>query len=309
MTLSAAGGLAITKTGTVNDGGDGIADVGDTIDYVFTVTNTGNVTLTNIAVTDPLVTVSGGPIASLAVGASDNSTFTASYTLTQADIDAGSVTNSATATGTDTDGNPVSGVSDDPSEPANVDPDGDGNPSDPTVTSIGSAGSLSVTKTGTVIHGGDGIANVGDTISYAFTVTNTGNVTLTNITLSDPDAVISGGPIASLAVGASDNSTFTASHTLTQADIDSGSYTNSATAIGNDPGGNPVSGVSDDPGDPTNIDPDGDGNPSDPTTVNIGSVGSLAVTKIGTLNDGGDGVADVGDTISYTHSLFPMSAM
>ena len=45
----------------------------------FTVTNTGNVTLTNVTVTDPGVTMLGGPIASLAPGAVDNATFTASY--------------------------------------------------------------------------------------------------------------------------------------------------------------------------------------------------------------------------------------
>ena len=32
---------------------------------------------------------------------------------------------------------------------------------------------------------GDGFAQVGETISYAFTVTNTGDVTLTNVTLAD----------------------------------------------------------------------------------------------------------------------------
>ena len=66
----------------------------------FTVTNTGNVTLTNVTVTDPLITVTGTPIASLAPGASDAATFTGTYTLTQADIDAGTLTNTATATGT-----------------------------------------------------------------------------------------------------------------------------------------------------------------------------------------------------------------
>ena len=197
--------MLLTKTGTLNDGGDGTADVGDTITYAFTVTNTGNVTLSNITLSDPDATVSGGPIASLAVGASDSTTFTASYTLVQADIDAGSFTNSATASGTDAGGNPVVSVSDDPTDANNIDPDGDGNPSDPTVTDLGASASLAVTKSGTLNDGGDGVANVGDTISYAFTVTNTGNVTLSNISLSDPDATVSGGPIASLAVGASDS--------------------------------------------------------------------------------------------------------
>ena len=42
-----------------------VADAGETISYSFTVTNTGNLTITGITVTDPLVTMLGGPIASL----------------------------------------------------------------------------------------------------------------------------------------------------------------------------------------------------------------------------------------------------
>ena len=75
--------------------------MGETISYSFTVTNDGNVTLTNVTLADTVggVTISGGPIASLAVGASDSTTFTGSYVLTQVDVDAGSFFNTATATG------------------------------------------------------------------------------------------------------------------------------------------------------------------------------------------------------------------
>src|SRR5690606_16188857 len=69
--------------------GNGIADPGEVIEYTFTVDNTGNVTLTDITITDPNLNVSGGPIASLAPGDTDSSTLTATYTLTQADIDSG----------------------------------------------------------------------------------------------------------------------------------------------------------------------------------------------------------------------------
>ena len=70
--------------------------VGDVIDYTITVENTGNVTLTDIVVTDPTATITGGsPIAGLAPGAT--ATVTASYTVTQADLDAGEVENTATA--------------------------------------------------------------------------------------------------------------------------------------------------------------------------------------------------------------------
>jgi len=51
--------------------------VGETITYHFTVTNTGNVTLHGVTVTDPKVTVTGGPT-TLDVGEADNTTFSGS---------------------------------------------------------------------------------------------------------------------------------------------------------------------------------------------------------------------------------------
>ncbi len=89
--------LSIVKTGVFVDGNNnGFAEVGETINYSFTVKNEGNVTLTNVTVTDPKVTVVGGPI-TLSVGQTDATTFTASYVLTQDDVDTGKVDNTATA--------------------------------------------------------------------------------------------------------------------------------------------------------------------------------------------------------------------
>ena len=103
MALAQAAALTLAKTGTLTDDvlPAGVS-AGDTISYVFTVTNTGNVTVTGVTVTgvtvtDPLLTVVGGPLGSLAVGASDSTTFTGSYAITQTDIDGGSVTNVALA--------------------------------------------------------------------------------------------------------------------------------------------------------------------------------------------------------------------
>jgi len=62
------------------------------------VTNTGNVTLDPVAVDDPKVGTVSCPATSLAPGAS--TTCTATYTLTQADVDSGHFANTATATGT-----------------------------------------------------------------------------------------------------------------------------------------------------------------------------------------------------------------
>ena len=73
---------------------------GTSITYSYAVTNTGNVTLTSVDVTDPMPGLSAVncPNSSLAPGASE--TCTATYTTTQADLDRGSVTNIGTASGT-----------------------------------------------------------------------------------------------------------------------------------------------------------------------------------------------------------------
>ncbi|WJS94590.1 Ig-like domain-containing protein [Flavobacterium johnsoniae] len=86
---------------TLNDeNGNGNVEAGETLTYTFTVTNTGNVALSNLTIADllPGIVINGGPI-SLGVGQSDSITFTGTYTLTQADINAGSVTNQASVSG------------------------------------------------------------------------------------------------------------------------------------------------------------------------------------------------------------------
>ncbi len=72
--------------------------VGDILTYDLAVTNTGNVTLTNLVITDTSAAVSGSTITSLARGASV--TLTASDTVTQSDLDAGKIVNTASLTGT-----------------------------------------------------------------------------------------------------------------------------------------------------------------------------------------------------------------
>ena len=210
-TVTADQNPAIVVTKTANEAD--FSDVGDVLTYTFTVENTGNVTLTNIMVSDPQAAVSGGPIASLAPGAVDNTTFTASYTVTQADVDAGSFANTALVTATPPIGSDVSDT-------------------DTETVLVANMPAIEITKTANETD----FTSVGDVLTYTFTVENTGNVELTNVMVSDPQATVSGGPI-SLAPGAVDSTTFTASHTVTQADMDSGSYVNTASVSGEDSGG------------------------------------------------------------------------
>ena len=80
-------GVSIVKTVTSVGGvaGDPAATyAGEVIDYSVVVTNTGNETLTNVVVTDQTLGTTLGTLATLAVGASV--TYTASRTVTQAEI-------------------------------------------------------------------------------------------------------------------------------------------------------------------------------------------------------------------------------
>jgi hypothetical protein len=79
--------------------------IGQTVDYQFLVSNTGNVPLTLSTLTDPRCdtgTIAGGPGGPLAAGAS--TTYTCTHLLTAADLSAGSLSNTVTLTGTPPEG-------------------------------------------------------------------------------------------------------------------------------------------------------------------------------------------------------------
>ncbi|MCY7417124.1 MAG: DUF11 domain-containing protein, partial [Chloroflexi bacterium] len=232
---------------------------GSTIAYSFLVTNTGNVTLTGIVVNDPLLAVAPTcPVTTLAPGAS--TTCTGTHTITQAEVNAGVVNNSATATGNAPGGGTTT------SPPSTI--------STPLVT----AASLTVVKTAGAPSGN----TVGSTIAYTFLVTNTGNVTLTSVSVNDALlAVAPTCPVTTLAPGAS--TTCTGTHTIPQANLDAGVVNNSATTTGTVPGGGTTT------------------SPPSTTTTPVTARPAIAVSKTATLTtDGGTpGVGNSGDVITY----------
>ncbi|WP_299443437.1 PKD-like domain-containing protein [uncultured Aquimarina sp.] len=294
--------LTLLKTAVFNDeNADGFPQEGETINYIFDVRNTGNVTISSITITDPLVSITGGPI-DLDPNESDTSTFTATYTITLSDLNTGSITNSATVTGQDPDGTPITDISDDPNNPDNNDIDGDGDPDDTTVTPLLSNPRVSITKTGIFEdENGDGLAQVGETISYAFDISNIGNVTITNINVTDALVTVTGAAI-NLNPGQNDTTTFTASYSINQNDIDAGLVQNTAITNGQDPNGNPVSDTSDDPNNPTDNDTNGDGEPDDVTNTVLPFQGNLSLIKTALVAP--DGSYDsVGEQIIYELSI------
>ncbi|MDI1321710.1 MAG: PKD domain-containing protein, partial [Algoriphagus sp.] len=203
--------ITLEKTGTYEDLAPlGVYNAGDKVNYTFTVTNNGTVAITNISVTDPLVDVSGGLLASLASEGVDNTTFTAVYTLSQADINAGTFTNTATVSGTAL-GTTITDTDDD-------------------TQNLIQTPALTLDKQ---ITSGDPYDAVGDVIAYDYVITNSGNVTLSGpFTVTDNKIAGIAAVNGPLAPGAS--VTATASYTVTQADLDNGSVTNTATASGNE---------------------------------------------------------------------------
>ncbi len=209
-----------------------VAAVGAVVTYSFVVTNSGNVTLTNVGVTDtqtaPAGALASGPTcpagaASMAPGASV--TCTATYTVTQADLNNGSINDSATAAGTKPGGGTTTSA-----------------PSLATVTAT-QGPALTIAKSASPTT----VSAVGATVTYSFVVTNSGNVTLTNVAVTDtqtaPAGALTTGPTCpagatSMAPGAS--VTCTATYTVTQADLNNGSIKDSATAAGKDPKNNTV---------------------------------------------------------------------
>ena len=278
--------IALIKVGIpMDENENGCVDLGETILYEFEVYNLGNVALTNVSVSDPLVAVDGGPI-DLEAGAIDSNTFTALYTVTQEDIDNGFVSNQATVEGTGPSGDIISDLSDDNSVDEN----------DPTIVdALCQDAMISLEKTGVFNDdNGDGVPQVGETITYNFTVINTGNVTLYNITIEDPlpGVVVEGGPIAVLEIGESDSTTFSATYSITQEDIDNGQVINQAIVTGEQEDGTEVTDESDDPINTTNEDNNGDGDPDDPTITIIPNVGGAEFEIFNGITPNGDNLND-----------------
>ncbi|WGM19959.1 hypothetical protein QEH68_18335 [Paenarthrobacter sp. OM7] len=261
--------LTLEKTaGAPKDAnGNGVTDAGDTIAYTFKITNDGNVPVRDIKINDPLVGVVNCDGTELAAGESMNCSASEPYVLTQADVDTGKVLNVATATGTDPDNESTTSNE------------------DSTTTDIARAGSLKIEKSAHLWDANDNkLADANETIKYSFTVTNTGNVTISDVKVNDPKigAVIC--PETVLAPGQSVTCEAEELYTVTQAEVDAGSVDNVATASGTPPVGLDL--VSSDPG-----------SVSVPTKV----IQSLKLVKDNVLADkDGDNAADAGEAIEYT---------
>ena len=181
--------------------------VGDLITYSYNVTNSGNLNITGpINVTDSILGIVDITTGDLIPGQSVIGT--ANYTITQADLDAGSVTNAAYATGTF--GNNTTTSNTDNATVTAI--------QNPTLT-IGKSASPTIYST------------VGQIITYTYNVTNYGNVNITGpITVTD--SILGTVNMTSGDLIPGQSVIGTANYTITQADLDAGSVTNAAYATG-----------------------------------------------------------------------------
>ncbi|NVO24302.1 DUF7507 domain-containing protein, partial [Donghicola mangrovi] len=192
--------MQVTKSVDASALDDG-AEAGDILIYEVAVTNSGNVSLYDLSWSDTLTNgantnqslalgtpVKSGSGASTTDGAllevGDTLTFTVSYTLSQADLDSGTISNLATVEALSVDNDPTSVFEVESSSSGNQ-TTGNGNGT-PTTRALTRAPALTVTKT--VAHtdaDSDGVVSLGDTLTYTITAENAGNTTLTGLTLSD----------------------------------------------------------------------------------------------------------------------------
>ncbi|PZX94695.1 hypothetical protein DOS84_03840 [Flavobacterium aquariorum] len=284
-TLTPSPSIALVKTGVLG----GTGTVGDLITYTFTVTNTGNTTLSNIIVNDPLTGSVNLAVTPSTLTPNGIGTATATYTIKQSDIDDGKVTNSATVVGTA----PTAGTVTDTSGTTVIN-------DTPTVTIVNPLFNIKIMKEGIYEDKNkDGIANIGDVVNYTFTISNTGNTAIRNITIKDDNVPAVRGVLNTLAAGASDGITFTAEYSITNSDIALGYVYNSAFASAISSANATITALSEDPT-PCVVCPI-NSNCLTCTITAIPQSPSIAILKKAVFDDNnGDGYAEIGETISYS---------
>jgi hypothetical protein len=243
----------------------GTGAIGDVITYTFTVTNTGNVPLTGLSIADAKLNLTNLAVtpSTLAPGASG--TATATYAVTQVDINAGEVKNTATVTGTPPSGPNVTDVSDSGDELVDTPADPDTDPTnDPTIVPLTPTPKVRIVKTAVLT----GTGAIGDVINYTFTVTNTGNVPLTSLSIADAKLNLTNLAVTPSTLTPGASGTSTAAYILTQADITAGEVKNTASVTGTPPTGPPVTDISDDGDELVDTPADPDTDPTnDPTII------------------------------------------
>lgn len=260
-----------------------IASKSEEVEYSFEVTNTGNVTLNNVTVSDKMLSTT--PIVVTPSTLKPREIGYASYILpvTLAHYNAGGITNSATANGVSPKGTIVSDISG--TSLTN---------NDPTIINLGQQSDITLLKTSIFTdENNNGFAELGETVTYTFITTNTGNVTLTNVNLSDSFLNITNKAFSPSVLNPGESATMQIKYSITQKDIDLGLIVNTAEVEAYDPNGDLVFDIS------------GTTQENDiPTETVLQSEPGISILKTATfLDDNKDGAAQIGETIAYNFSV------
>ena len=190
---------------------------GTLVTYMYTVTNTGPIPLSQFIVSDPMPNLSAVscPSGSLAPAPASASsvTCTATYTTTTTDVTNGAITNTGTATGTPF-GTPPVGPNVTATSPVTISAE-----QTASIAIVLSAMPANFSAPGTVI-------------TYSYLVTNSGNVDLSSVSVSDSMTGLSAISCPSTTLASAASETCTATYTTVQADVTAGGIANSATASG-----------------------------------------------------------------------------
>ncbi|WP_162616473.1 DUF7507 domain-containing protein [Xylanimonas allomyrinae] len=279
--------LDLKKHASLNDAnGNGLGDVGETVTYTFEVTNTGNVTLAPVTITDEMLGLTGQEcVSTLAPGVTASCATSGTYTITQDDLGK-NLKNTAIATGTP--------ITDAPG--ANASPAQD--EASTTTSTSPPAPALDLKKHASLNDAnGNGLGDVGETVTYTFEVTNTGNVTLAPVTITDEMLGLTGQEcVSTLAPGDTAPCATSGTYTITQDDLGK-NLVNTAIATGTPGTDTPETGT---PG--ANASPAQD--EASTTTSTSPPAPALDLKKHASLNDAnGNGLGDVGETVTYTFEV------
>jgi uncharacterized repeat protein (TIGR01451 family) len=216
INVGSSGGPALTIANTQTSGSNPATGAGQILGYSIVVTNTGNVSQTGVNVTDTLPSGSAGvlvgPVESVnangVLDVAETWTYTTSYTVAQADMDAGAaLVSTARVTTTQVPG-PTQSLA---------------------TTQVSQSPALTIVKT--QVSGPNPATAAGQVLNYSIVVSNTGNIGQTGVSVTDmlPSGSFATltGPIQSISNNAilevGETWTYTGSYTVTQANIDAGS--------------------------------------------------------------------------------------
>ena len=314
ITTTEAPSIVVEKTYTVIENGITGFNPNDIIRYDFSVENTGNVTLTNVDFTDVFTNrktipesldFTNGPFyTGASMGSADGTlkpgekaNYMALFNLTQDVVDAGGLDNSVAFTAQSPDGVEVTD-------------------SDQAELIITPTKSLEVIKSvETTDNNGDNIIGGDDLLEYTITVTNTGNVTLTDLTIIDTftdgdtppnNLLFDDNTVIPQLTGSTDNTsnsttlnvgetkTYTATYTVEESAAATGSIENQVLVQARSPESATldVNDLSDDPA--TEI-------ADDKTIVSTEFISDIKATKTYSVSDiNNDNKTGAGDQVTYT---------